>query len=1448
MARRKKLTSLFVAVMLLLGCITPMSSFAAETVVKFSEGFNASATNAQAPNTVAVGGGSNNGVVEVGKENKAFMLGLNQSSGTLTIPYSASSGTVWFGARFRINGYVESGALFQIIDSAGTKLNLINMTGYRASLCDGKYFAKMRKSVWTDVHVKLDYTNKSYSIYVDGERIYENWGIRTTLPSMAKLGFEFANVSSDATIEFDHIAIYTGDKPLATYPKQEYNAEVVEADTSGANAIPRLFLWDDFNNFGSNSHSGSSTPKGNIIDIRNEQGHTEYHEGDTMYLHLEQTIANDGFYEIYMSYFDRTNYVVDTIMNLKELNNTRFNFQLRDDYSGVGQWALMSAEENGVLKVAGNVFNNIDFGEWTRVSFVVDQTMASFDVYVNGVLVRTGCKWPSSPSNVDRIRVTLGPGTGSGIFGLDAIAVYEGTELKPSLEMEHYEENIINGYDFDDKEVQEFLAGKRVYCATNSSYYANGEKTEFPARAYETSTGVIMSPIEPMAATGGVTMQYNEETGTITLSNGYTLTVGSDKFVKDGVSTTAQSKVEVKDGIPYAPLLSFFRTIMGNTVSYHDLWQLAFLTNDGSTVPTTDAMLMKKVMHLMIYERMSGEEMKKRVTERFPNNGHPRLGFTKERIEEVKKNIQTDEGAQKLYDILKMTVDGYGGPTLYEPQGDGGIPLARTREEKMENIGVMWHLTGDRKYADMGIAQLEATTSMPTMGYGNHLNIGAIMESLALGYDYFYDVLSDELRTKIKECIMEMWKNEAFLKSDAGGNGPNLIHRHYSNFTMVHNSPYVTSALCLIDEPEMEEMAKHMFEVEKRSMEYGLENYAPYGAWPEGFGYWKYTLLELAPCLKSMMNCLGTTLGFEKHRGFPEATFFALDVSGISRMNPYHDAGKGEIKRSRAAINEQSACIYLLSQLFDPGFTAAWMTRIDAVGPSNAGHSLVWYYPEYMTAESNSTLDHEYPGDLEYVAMRSSMTDENAIYLAFHSGENYMAHAHPDGGTWVMDALGYNWITECGTEDYMSFTDVDPRLGIYYRVRAEAHNVYIINPREGHLGQKVDGIGSTTQFNSMERGGYATVDMSDYYPDDTVSATRGFKLAGDRSYAVVRDEISLKGYSEVLSFMHTQADIKILDNRRAILGQYGKQVLVEVDTNGSDVVLEDRPAEMLPTSPVNSPNARNNDAYRKLTVKLNASGNLYINIKITPLYEEITSTQPDNEYISLWANQEGSLQTPRLNNVFADGVPVEGFAPTNSQITVNLPAGTKVAPTITATADEKYTVEIRQNPNDLFADGLIKLVNKEDPSLVGYYVIRYEITPEKLENIEGMNLLPISAITHMNGADLKPVLTDGDLATERHEDYQGQKYTIDLGSVQNFDSIIMAFNVISEVQRHYFDLEYSVDGENWTLKPLMETLQGSGYQRLTLGENINARYLRLTVNGRTAGDISRLCEFAVIGK
>ena len=73
------------------------------------------------------------------------------------------------------------------------------------------------------------------------------------------------------------------------------------------------------------------------------------------------------------------------------------------------------------------------------------------------------------------------------------------------------------------------------------------------------------------------------------------------------------------------------------------------------------------------------------------------------------------------------------------------------------------------------------------------------------------------------------------------------------------------------------------------------------------------------------------------------------------------------------------------------------------------------------------------------------------------------------------------------------------------------------------------------------------------------------------------------------------------------------------------------------------------------TIRVSGSGNIYINVKLTPLYEDLTSTKADDIQLALWQNEEGSIQKPRLTNVTSDIGVIKDFNPENHLIKIELP-------------------------------------------------------------------------------------------------------------------------------------------------------------------------------------------------
>ncbi|MBE7031210.1 MAG: hypothetical protein E7409_07280, partial [Ruminococcaceae bacterium] len=1389
------------------------------------------------------------GVVEIGEKNKAFSLGLDHSFGSISFANPASSGVVWYGLRFKVIGTLDGGAMFQLIDGSGNKMNLINILVNGASLYDGQYFADLRKNVWTDMHVRMDYTNNCYSVYVNGERVQKDWKIDTTVPAPARIGFEFTNPNAVGTIELDHVVVYRADTVMKKYPEQAFNPEVAEVTEGSAETVKRLYLHEDFNHAGGlNATYQNAIPKNGIIEVRNQQGHEYYLEGDRMYLHMESFDGGqDAKFDIVMNRFDASQYVIDMIINIFELNGRGFMFGLQKGYDANSKW-LMAGESNGIMRIDGNDFNELTYKRWTRLSFVVDAPSQTYDVYIDGVLVREDCSVGGDPKDIDRLSFDFRQGTGPASVGIDAVAVYAGTELKAGLEEELYMENLVSSYPADDFEVSAFIGDKAVYCNTNSSFYKEGEKKKYEGQGYVTIEGTPMGIVEAMAGAYDITVSFDEKTQTATLSNGVTFTVGKDFFVIDGKEVSANGTFAIKDGVLYAPLSGFFEKALGKTVTYESTWELLFITEDGSKVNVSNTEMNKAVMRLMIFDRITGDEMVALVTERYPDKTHPRLSATKEEVARVKKNLQTDKITQRLYDYLRFNSDNIleRATVAVSTDGAGYLNNTRSRDDILDALGHMYQMTGDTRYAERAMKELDSMIQLPYYGEGNPISAGPLVAAFAHAYDLFYDYMGEARREAVREIVKKMWTVNLFAYADAHGTRWSRTIKVKDNFNNNNSATMLMSALVFADEPDMTEMAKEIFVGSSRSLEYGNEDYAPDGEWPEGWGYWKYTILQWAPAVKGLQNVLGDTMGFEDHLGLRNGAYNAIDVSGIARSNDYNDASHGIKHSSRKEIQEQVHALFLFADLYDdPTIANAWLKNIDNYMLNNPGWPLMWYDPD-MVGDANPTLDHRYRGLSDYIALRSSWEDDNAILLSGHTGQNYMSHSHIDGGTYVLDAMGLGWVCDLGTEDYANA--YDPIAGNFYVTRPEAHNVYIINPRVGYQGQELRESSSTIEFETSARDGYAIVNMQPYYATEVVTAERGFKLADDRRCAVVRDEIALKGASEIYSFIHTQANIEVIDNNTAVFEQFGKKMLIEVTTNGRDLTLQEMACEFLPEfGKETHPNARKMDEYRKLAIKLNATGKLYINVKFTPLYEELTSTPAEDTDLAFWSCREGELEVPRLTSVSLDGEAIADFNPLNSQIEVDVPAGATKAPVITATAEDKYNVEVRQGSTDnLMDDVIIKVSEKENPANVWYYVVHFELTQYAIDGLDGIKLAQMqSIIAEESGANLTDVLTDRNLTTGRYESDWGSEYMIDLGSVQTVDSLITAFAFRHELDHYFFDISYSEDGANWKIKTCQQSAGSKGYERVNLGENIKARYIRFTANGRVGDKITQLREIAV---
>lgn len=145
---------------------------------------------------------------------------------------------------------------------------------------------------------------------------------------------------------------------------------------------------------------------------------------------------------------------------------------------------------------------------------------------------------------------------------------------------------------------------------------------------------------------------------------------------------------------------------------------------------------------------------------------HPRLLFRKADLPAIKARAQTPEG-RKIVERLKATLGGGEAmPTLfnkskraYDPQPS--LPEGTFTISHMAGFGMLYQLTGDKKYAELGrqcfLKGKEGIRDRDNRYSQTHvdgqLRLGPSLAMLALGYDLCYDGWDEAFRVEVAQFI-----------------------------------------------------------------------------------------------------------------------------------------------------------------------------------------------------------------------------------------------------------------------------------------------------------------------------------------------------------------------------------------------------------------------------------------------------------------------------------------------------------------------------------------------------------------------------------------------------------------------------------------------------------------------------------------------------------------------
>lgn len=514
---------------------------------------------------------------------------------------------------------------------------------------------------------------------------------------------------------------------------------------------------------------------------------------------------------------------------------------------------------------------------------------------------------------------------------------------------------------------------------------------------------------------------------------------------------------------------------------------------------------------------------------------HPRLFLSDERLIMLNKRAGEDVFLALLIDNLRR----YGDTlidqeaTTFQIIGPRMLKNCQQIRNRVMILSLLYRLTLETKYKDRVMRELEAAASFPHWNPDHFLDTAELCTAFAIAYDWLFHWLSPSELSLLRDALVEKGLKKGVQQYQE--NGWWLSHRF--NWNNVCHGGLLIGGLALADEEP--DLARTFLSMTMDKLPISLANYRPDGAWQAGPEYWEYTTWYTALVIDALITALGHDGDLMKSPG--------LEKTGDFRVHCQSPTGK---VFNFADSDEQAQATPVLFWLGDhyKQFRLIHenhrqlLRQLNSASPIHPFH-IVWYQPDEQIA--HEPPKRSYFRGAEVVFMRSSFSDDDALFIGFKGGLNQADHGHLDLGSFVLDAQGIRWLVDLGRDHYDLPGYWDNREGgrrwAIYRLNNLSHNTLTINDDL----QRADAQASIVKTRFSENNSFAIADLTAAFHPHVKEAKRGVALV-DGEVVIVQDEIVWATRNRKVEWrVITDAEI-VLEGSRTILQKNGRQMTAQI--------------------------------------------------------------------------------------------------------------------------------------------------------------------------------------------------------------------------------------------------------------------------------------------------------------
>ncbi len=487
---------------------------------------------------------------------------------------------------------------------------------------------------------------------------------------------------------------------------------------------------------------------------------------------------------------------------------------------------------------------------------------------------------------------------------------------------------------------------------------------------------------------------------------------------------------------------------------------------------------------------------------------HARLMLAGDAVAHAKAALATHpQGADILRRVTRRAEELLTVPPArreFEPGRAVMLPTSREVLERVQTLGAVHFLTGDRRFAERAVAEIMAACAQIDWNSAHFLDTAEMAHAVGLGLDWFGGDMTPAQRGTVVDALLNKGLAPGFAEHAKRTFWTKASH----NWNIVCNGGMAIAALALRhDAPEQ---SAGMLGLSLDSVRIAFASFSPDGGWIEGPSYWDYATRYAVYLLAALESAGIGERGLAASPGFSETGRFFMHATGPSGL-AFNFADSGETMR-------RSAHRFWLARRFNRPAEAG--DELARKGTPRGMHAL--WFPERIgtPASVGEKLDAHFEG--ARVAMfRAAWGDPKAAYLACKGGDDGANHAHLDLGSFVLESGGERFALDLGPDNYAldGYFDKKKRFG-YLRIASAGHNVLLMNGAN----QRLDAKAGLASFRSTQGFACAVAMLDGAY--EGLKHRRGFAMV-DREWMLVVDEAAPESAADLTWQMHTGAKVEI---------------------------------------------------------------------------------------------------------------------------------------------------------------------------------------------------------------------------------------------------------------------------------------------------------------------------------